>query len=167
MTEMERIYNVFDEMGVRINDDEGNVTVEFWTDTAGQDVIIEFDYDGTPEGFIREFNDKADAYDVDEEVALNIKSLGKRGVPSTARVLVEDCEEAKETLMEIADRLNKVYNLNRVAKVADNFISWLIDNDHFDKDYIEDDREDIINDLQNTKIVAPKLYNLIADLTDR
>lgn len=166
MTEMERIYNVFDEMDVRINDMNG-VTVEFWTDTAGQDIVVEFDYDGTPEDFIREFNDKADAYDVDEEVALYINSLGKRGVPSTARELVKDCEEAKETLMEIADRLNKVYNLNRVAKVADNFISWLIYNDHFDKDYIKNDREDIINDLQNTKIVAPKLYNLIADLTDR
>lgn len=166
MTEMERIYNVFDEMDVRINDMNG-VTVEFWTDTAGQDVVVEFDYDGTPEDFIREFNDKADAYDVDEEVALYINSLGKRGVPSTARELVKDCEEAKETLMEIADRLNKVYNLNRVAKVADNFISWLIVNDHFDEDYIHDDREDIINDLQNTKIVAPRLYNLIADLTDR
>ena len=167
MTEMERIYNVFDEMGVGIKDYDNSVMVEFWTDTAGQDIVVEFDYDGTPEGFIEEFNHKADAYDVDEEVALNINSLGKRGVPSTARVLVEDCEDAKETLMEIADRLNKVYNLNRVAKVADNFISWLIDNDHFDKDYIEDDRENIINDLQNTKIVAPKLYNLIADLTDR
>lgn len=167
MTEMERIYNVFEEMDVRINDDEDGVVIEFWTDTAGQDIVVEFDYDGTPEDFIREFNYRADTYDVDEEVALYINSLGKGGVPSTARELVEDCEEAKETLMEIADRLNKVYNLNRVAKVADNFISWLIDNDHFDEDYIEDDREDIINDLQNTKVVAPKLYNLIADLTDR
>lgn len=167
MTEMERIYNVFDEMGVGIKDYDNSVMVEFWTDTAGQDIIVEFDYDGTPEDFIEEFNYKADAYDVDEEVELYINSLGKRGVPSTVRVLVEDCEEAKETLMEIADRLNKVYNLNRVAKVADNFISWLIDHDHFDADYVHDDREDIINDLQNTKIVAPKLYNLIADLTDR
>lgn len=166
MTEMERIYNVFDEMDVRINDMDC-VTVEFWTDTAGQDIVIQFDYDGTPEDFIREFNYKADAYDVDEEVTVYINSLGKRGVPSTARELVKDCEEAKETLTEIADRLNKVYNLNRVAKVADNFISWLVDNDHFDEDFIHDDREDIINDLQNTKIVAPKLYNLIADLTDR
>ena len=167
MTEMERIYSVFDEMDVRINDDEDGVVIEFWTDTAGQDIVIQFDYDGTPEDFIREFNYRTESYDVDEEVALYINSLGKRGVPSTARELIKDCEEAKETLMEIADRLNKVYNLNRVAKVADNFISWLVDNDHIDEDFIEGDREDIINDLQETKKVAPKLYNLIADLTDR
>lgn len=167
MTEMERIYNVFDEMGVRIDDNEDGVTVEFWTDTAGQDVAIQFDYDGTPEDFVIQFNDKAEAYDVDEEVALYINSLGKRGIPSTARELVEGCEEAKKTLMEIADKLNKVYKLNRVAKVADNFISWLVDNDHFDKNYIEYDRENIIKDLMDTKTVAPRLYNLIADLTDR
>lgn len=81
------------------------VTFEFWTDTAGQDIVVEFDYDGTPEDFVRNFVEYADNYDVDDEVALFINMLGQNGVPSSARELVEDCEEAKDTLMEIADQL--------------------------------------------------------------
>lgn len=104
----EQIESVLDDLsiGYEIEGDYG--IVEFWTDTAGQDVPTEFNFDGTPEGFIREFVACAESYDVDEEFELYASMLGKNGIPSSARILLEDLEEAKSTLMEIANALESL-----------------------------------------------------------
>lgn len=107
----EEIYDVLDDMHVRYNteycDSKTEALIEFWTNTAGQDIPTEFDYDGTPEDFVKQFTERAENYDVDEEVELFVNMRGKDGVPNTVRELLNDCQEAKDTLMEIAEKLQK------------------------------------------------------------
>ena len=81
--------------------------VEFWTDTAGQDIPTEIDFDGTAEDFVKQFTKCAEAYDVDEEVEIFVDMRGKNGVPESVREILEDCEEAKDTLMKIAEKLQE------------------------------------------------------------
>lgn len=101
-----QIENVLDNMGLRYSFGE-NAYIEFWTDTAGQDIPTEFDYDGTPEDFVAQFVEAAERYDVDTEVELYMEMRGRNGVPNTVRELLNDCQEAKDTLMKIADKLQK------------------------------------------------------------
>ena len=102
----ESIYDTLETYG-RHNIDDNSATFEFWTDTAGQDVVVEFDFDGTGADFINKFVDYAESYDPDEEVEIYVSSgmLGQRGVPSSIRTILADCDEAKDTLMEIASDL--------------------------------------------------------------
>ena len=52
---MKRIEKALDEMGIKYdyhkeeNNEEWYGLVEFWTDTAGQDIPTEFNFDGTAE----------------------------------------------------------------------------------------------------------------------
>lgn len=107
----EKIYDVLDNMNVKYNtnycNSETEAIIEFWTNTAGQDIPTEFDYDGTPDDFVRQFKKQTENYDVDEEVEILVNIRGICGVPKTVRKLLDDCQEAKDTLMKIADKLEK------------------------------------------------------------
>jgi len=107
MKSFKKIKEILEKKGIKyeIRPKEGYGLVEFWTDTAGQDIPTEFDFDGTPEGFVKEFVERAENYDVDEEVELFASMRGKRGVPDTIRELIDDCQEAKDTLLDIAKAL--------------------------------------------------------------
>ena len=106
------IEGILKEKGVKyeIKPEEKRGSVEFWTSTAGQDIPVEFDFDGTPKDFIEQFANRADLYDVDEEVALFTSMLGKNGIPATVKELIDDCQEAKDKLMDIAAALMKLIN---------------------------------------------------------
>ena len=107
----EEIYDVLDNMNIKYNTNycgsETEALIEFWTDTAWQDIPTEFDYDSSPEDFVKQFTEKAENYDVNEEVELFVNMRRKDGVPNTVRELFDDCQEAKNTLMEIAEKLQK------------------------------------------------------------
>jgi len=107
----EEIYDVLDSMNIKYDtnycDSETEALIEFWTHTAGQDIPTEFDYNGSPEDFVKQFIEKAENYDVDEEVELFVNMRGKDGVPNTVRKLLDDCQEAKDILMEIARKLQE------------------------------------------------------------
>lgn len=114
---MERIEEVLEEMNIKYEFEEklpypGKDSwyglVEFWTDTAGQDIPTEIEFDGAAEDFVDKFAEAAERYDVDEEVELFVDMRGKNGVPNTVRELLDDCQEAKDTLMEIAKKLKDV-----------------------------------------------------------
>ncbi len=113
MTREERkeIENVLNELGVQYKIEDTEALIEFWTDTAGQNIPVEFNYDGSGKNFIEEFTSFAENYDVDEEVEIFIEMRGKRGVPDTVRELLDDCQEAKDTLMQIATRLKEAENV--------------------------------------------------------
>lgn len=85
--------------------------IEFWTDTAGQDIPVEIDYDGTVENLVDKFTAYAENYDVDDEVEIYVNMRGENGVPSSIRELLDDCQEAKDTLMEIANNLNNAISV--------------------------------------------------------
>lgn len=104
---MDRIIEVLDDMGIKYDIDRNSALIEFWTDTAGQDVPTEIEYDGTPEDFVKQFTQAAGNYDVDEEVELYANMRGRFGIPETIRELLDDCEEAKQTLTEIAEALHQ------------------------------------------------------------
>jgi hypothetical protein len=111
---MERIKNVLDEMYINYDIHDTSALIEFWTDTAGQDIPTEFDFDGTAEDFVKQFTESAENYDVDEEMKIYIPMLGKNGCPDTTEELLADMKEAKNTLMEIACKLNKAIDNNYV-----------------------------------------------------
>ena len=110
---MKRIEKALDALGIgrydweKREDGSWYGIIEFWTDTAGQDIPTEIDFDGTAKDFVEKFCEAADNYDVDEEVELYVDMRGKRGVPETVRELLDDCQEAKDTLMEIAEKLKE------------------------------------------------------------
>lgn len=120
----EEIYNVLDDMSIKYDTNycgsETEALIEFWTDTARQDIPTEFDYDGTPEDFVKQFTERAEMYDVDEEVELFVGMRGKNGVPNTIRELFDDCQEAKDTLMEIAKKLQKAIKNAKEIKTMEN-----------------------------------------------
>ena len=109
---MKRIEEALSEMDVKFEytlpteDTCGYVLIEFWTDTVGQDIPYEYDrWDGTAEDLVKDFVRYAENYDVDEEVELYVNMRGRNGVPNTVRKLLDDCQEAKDTLMKIAEKL--------------------------------------------------------------
>ena len=102
------IYDYLDEQVSKYDIDDTSAWLEFWTDTAGQDIYVEWDYDGSVNDFIDKFYEYADNYDVDDEVELYAGMRGQRGVPSSIRELLDDCQEAKDTLMAIADGMYKI-----------------------------------------------------------
>ena len=104
---MKRIEEVLEEMGIKYNISEKNALVEFWTDTAGQDIPTEFEFDGTPEDFVEQFANAANSYDVDDEVELYAEMKGQRGVPDTITEILADCQEAKNTLLSISKKLER------------------------------------------------------------
>ena len=113
--DMKQVKSVFESLDISFHykkQDEGEYysLAEFWTDTAGQDIPIEIDFNGTAEDYVKIFVEYANNYSVDEEVQVYIGSLGKKGVPSTAKELLADCEEAKVTLMKAAKMLQKEMN---------------------------------------------------------
>lgn len=103
----ECVEECLDDLNINYEREDTSALIEFWTDTAGQDIPAQFDYDGTPEDFVKKFAEYAEGYDVDDEVELFANMRGKNGVPNTIRELLDDCQEAKDTLMEIATALQK------------------------------------------------------------
>lgn len=103
----DELKKVLDELDVKYDLREGYFLLEFWTDTAGQDIVYELDSDNVEE-IISDFTEYAEErYDVDEEVSVYGGSRGEGGVPDDYETLVADIKEAKETLLEIADRLKE------------------------------------------------------------
>lgn len=103
----DELEEVLGELDVKYDLKEGHFLMEFWTDTAGQDICYELDSDNVEE-IISDFTEYAEErYDVDEEVSVYEGLRGERGVPADYETLVADIKEAKETLLKIADRLKE------------------------------------------------------------
>ena len=105
---MERICNLLNEMGIKNEINENFALIEFWTDTAGQDIPVEIDFDGTVSDLVNKFSNYAENYNVDDEVELYANMRGTKGIPATIRELLDDCQEAKDTLMDIARKMQLV-----------------------------------------------------------
>lgn len=64
-------------------------------------------FDGTEEGFIKAFTERANSFDVDEEAEVWIEARRNvNGVPDSIRDLISDAEWKKETLLQTARELN-------------------------------------------------------------
>ncbi len=91
----------------KANNNEFYHEVEFYSD-AGEDVVETVFYNGTSEDFIRAFREMAMIFDADEHAAMWVNLRGKRGVPNSIRVLVDDADSIKEFLLKVADELENV-----------------------------------------------------------
>ena len=105
---LEDIRDVVEELGWALKEYDDYVMVENWTDVAGQDIFFETN-SKDPVEVIDEIIDYANNYDVDEEFDVYNEYRGKNGVPSSARTLLEDLENAQEMWNELAEALGRLY----------------------------------------------------------
>lgn len=156
---MNRIKNVLEDMGIKYDIRENYALIEFWTDTAGQDIPVEIDHNGTAEDVVKQFADYAEGYDVDEQVELFIGGRGQNGVPETVQELLDDCQEAKDTLMEIAGRLTeamKIEILRTEEEVKDIFEAMR--SDMYVMEEYEDNEQALLQELMSCDDEIFELY---------
>lgn len=165
---MKRVEKILDALDVKYDyhknehSDDWYGIVEFWTDTAGQDVPTEFDFDGTAEDFVKKFCEAAESYDVDEEVEVFASMRGENGVPSTIRELLTDMQEAKATLMDIAEHLKMAIDDNYLVEyVIDCLEPMIVNNSNLEEDEnptmnylesIENHKNELVLNFTNGKV---------------
>lgn len=104
MTERQR--QICEDLDWRVTEcDDGTIELQKYS-PAGEDFLFSVE----AKGFCREVLEYAADFDVDEHVEMWLPSRGKRGVPSTARELVEDAEAIDKMLDELADALTEAEN---------------------------------------------------------
>lgn len=86
------IMDVLDEITSLEDNKTKDVSIEFYTDTAGQDVFIELSDVSDLNDFYDKLLEYIDNWDIDEELKIWTEMVGKQGVPDI-RTLVEDHEE--------------------------------------------------------------------------
>lgn len=59
------------------------------------------------------------------------------------------------------------YNYNEIADIAVNFFDWLVDWEYCSNEDRETDIPEMIEDFENAYKVAPRLINLLRDISDR
>ncbi len=79
---------------------------------AGEDflMIIDFDAENQAETFLKDLQEYAEDFDIDDHVEMWLPERGKGGCPSTVRELVEDAEAIVEMIKELHEELEKVLN---------------------------------------------------------
>lgn len=75
---------------------------------AGEDFIFYIPVSNDPSRIVASIRAYADDFDVDEHVELWIGSRGQNGVPSSVRELLEDAEEIKSMLDDLAEAMRKL-----------------------------------------------------------
>lgn len=75
---------------------------------AGEDFIFYIPVSDDPSHIFASIRNYADDFDVDEHVELWIGSRGQNGVPSSVRELVEDAEEIKSMLDDLAEAMREL-----------------------------------------------------------
>ena len=88
-------------------DEEYYREIEFYS-PEGEDVCETIWYDGTDDGFIEAFRQLADNFDSDEHAEMWINSRDVSGVPDSVRALIDDAENIKDTLLDVAEKLEGI-----------------------------------------------------------
>ena len=89
-----------------INEQDGSYYVDINQYTPeGEDWYESIWFNGTKEDFVNAVKNRAENFDVDEEVEIWIPSRGKNGVPHSIKALVQDAEWKKHKLQELANNL--------------------------------------------------------------
>lgn len=122
ISEINNIFNnilyidIMDKLDEIINLEKGeaiDVEIEFYTDTAGQDVFIELADVRDLNDFYDKLLEYIDDWDIDEELKIWTEMVGKQGVPDI-RTLVEDHEEIERKFDNLQHELrtNELINKN-------------------------------------------------------
>lgn len=107
----EKILNTLDSFDFvydEVEEQDGEFYLEINQSTPeGEDWWETIWFDGTSESFVEAVRNRADNFDVDEEVEVWIEGRGKNGVPESIRALVEDAEWKENILEELANALER------------------------------------------------------------
>ena len=111
----EEIVNIIENEGFscngKISKQSGEYYVEIFQGTPlGEDWNETIWFDGSKESFIEAVRNRANIFDVDEEVEIWIPCRGENGCPSSIEALVGDAKWKKEQIEKLADALE---GLNR------------------------------------------------------
>ena len=114
----EEIVNIIENEGFSCNGkickqwkQSGEYYVEIFQGTPlGEDWNETIWFDGSKESFIEAVRNRANIFDVDEEVEIWIPCRGENGCPSSIEALVEDAKWKEEQIEKLADALE---GLNR------------------------------------------------------
>lgn len=98
------IMNVLDEITSLEDNKTKDVSIEFYTDTAGQDVFIGLSDVSDLNDFYDKLLEYIDNWDSDEELKIWTEMVGKQGVPDI-RTLVEDHEEIERKFDNLQEEL--------------------------------------------------------------
>ena len=98
------IMNVLDEITSLEDNKTKDVSIEFYTDTVGQDVFIELSDVSDLNDFYDKLLEYIDNWDIDEELKIWTEMVGKQGVPDI-RTLVEDHEEIERKFDNLQEEL--------------------------------------------------------------
>lgn len=98
------IMNVLDEITSLEDNKTKDVSIEFYTDTAGQDVFIGLSDVSDLNDFYDKLLEYIDNWDIDEELKIWTEMVGKQGVPDI-RTLVEDHEEIERKFDNLQEEL--------------------------------------------------------------
>ena len=127
-------------------------------------------FDGTEEGFIKAFTDRANSFDVDEEAEVWIEARGRvNGVPDSIRDLIDDAEWKKETLLQTVRELNdEELEEDREPITKDKFMEYIEENFTLNKRMCLDLLESIFDyaEEHNHSKYNYMLEDLIADVLD-
>ncbi len=93
-----------------LGDPYGDIMLEFWTDTANQNIVIELSDVNGFEDFFEKLSRWLDNYDVREEFDIYWSLHGTHGVPDSPYTLLEDFEEVQETVGDLIDDMEKLKN---------------------------------------------------------
>lgn len=122
ISEINNVFNnildidIKDKLDEIINLEKGesiDVDVEFYTDTAGQDIFIGLSDITDINDFYNKLLEYIDNWDIDEELKIWTEMVGKNGVPDI-RTLVEDHEEIESKFdnLQFELRTNELINKN-------------------------------------------------------
>lgn len=122
----QKYIDVIESLGWNILGDLNDTGVELQQKSpAGEDFVFYTDTADFPKGVI----EYARCFDPDEHVELWVKHRGEGGCPGTIRELVDDAEDIKKMLQELADALITAQSGGR---------SWLLGDDLVTEDNLLD-----------------------------
>lgn len=102
----------------------------------------------------------AEEYDYSFEDLCNAIATAQRGLSEYIMDLLPDIDEIKVDEEKIEEE-------KETRQCATNFFEWLVDNGYFDKEDRNETIKEMIEDFEAAYEVAPRLINLLNEISDR
>lgn len=98
-----KIRDIIENLDWNIYEDETDVELEKYS-PLGEDFIFSIDNN---DNIVEQIIDYAENFDTDEHAEMYINIRGERGVPNSIKDLIEDAQDIKQMLLELANELKK------------------------------------------------------------
>lgn len=114
---IEKLFEECENLGWSVSEDQDAGTVELESySPAGENLVVTVE----KENFAEKVSEYAEDFDIDEHIEMWVEARnnGVAGVPKSTRELVEDAEDIKEMLLQLADALHEIEVNESVRKRA-------------------------------------------------